>query len=107
MAIIFRIINGKTVAIPVGEGGSLGQIKQQNDLLAGTLKSEEQMKQDRKNLFERQKEILRELKQQDTLRLSSGRGMSNLGEPFKVSKPSAKLTDSTLIRMQRDAGVRG
>ncbi len=55
----------------------------------------------------RQKEIVAEFNQKDTNRVTSGRGMSSLGEPFKVSKPSSKIKQSDLIRMQRDAGVRG
>lgn len=48
----------------------------------------------------RQKEILREIQ------LKSG-GMSDLGEPFKVDRKPTKLSQSDLIRMQRDAGIRG
>ena len=48
----------------------------------------------------RQREIVSEFNRRQ---VSSGRGMSNLGEPFKVSK-SKKLSQSALIGMQRDRG---
>jgi len=48
----------------------------------------------------RQKEIISEFNRRQ---VSSGRGMSNLGEPFTVSK-SKKLSQSALIGMQRDRG---
>jgi len=45
----------------------------------------------------RQREIIGEFNRRQ---VSAGRGMSNLGEPFTVSK-SKKLTQADLIRMQR------
>ena len=50
----------------------------------------------------RQKEIISEFNRRQ---VSSGRGMSNLGEPFTVSK-SRKLSQKDLLRMQREAGIR-
>lgn len=51
-----------------------------------------------KGVKARQKEILRDLK------IKGSGGMSDLGEPFTVTKHSSKLSQSDLIRMQRDAG---
>ena len=50
----------------------------------------------------RQREIISEFNRRQ---VSSGRGMSNLGEPFTVSK-SRKLSQKDLLRMQREAGIR-
>ncbi len=50
----------------------------------------------------RQKQIINEFNRRQ---VSSGRGMSNLGEPFKVSK-SKKLSQTDLLKMQREAGFR-
>jgi len=53
----------------------------------------------------RQAEIVKQFKQKEKQR-EFGRGMSTLGEPFKVEKKPPSLTQSDLIRMQRDAGPR-
>ncbi|GEM_PF-4312131 len=55
-------------------------------------------------ISKRQKEIVEEFNQRDII--ISGRGMSSLGEPFTVKKPSTKIKDSDLMRMQREAGFR-
>jgi len=46
----------------------------------------------------RQKQIINEFNRRQ---VSSGRGMSNLGEPFKVSK-TRRISQADLIRMQRE-----
>ncbi len=56
-------------------------------------------------LHMRQAEIVRQFKQKEKKR-EFGRGMSTLGEPFKVEKKPPGLTQADLARMQREAGVR-
>lgn len=46
----------------------------------------------------RQKQIINEFNRRQ---VSSGRGMSNLGEPFTVKK-TQRITQADLIRMQRE-----
>jgi len=54
-------------------------------------------------ISKRQIEIVEQFNQSQ---VTSGRGMSSLGEPFTVKKPSAKIKESDLMRMQREAGFR-
>lgn len=54
----------------------------------------------------RQAEIIRQFKDKGKKQREFGRGMSTLGEPFTVEKKPPSLTQSDLIRMQRDAGPR-
>jgi len=119
MAIIFRVVNGKTVAITVDEGRSFEQQKQQKDF---------QLRLARKNLSERQKEIVDEFNQtnritsgrlgeeeitvikagrnfqlgvkgfdrHDKPEIVSGRGMSSLGEPFVVKQKRRRTKQEAL-----------
>jgi hypothetical protein len=53
----------------------------------------------------RQQEIVRQFKEKEKQR-EFGRGMSTLGEPFKVEKKRPSLNQADLARMQREAGHR-